>query len=203
VESKPTETQAPSGAGGNDVPGAPPPLPPPQMPQTTTSARPNVPPNIVLPWAVAVGAIALAIYVYSDSSSKIASQSYRISELTSQLSEANEGRRAAERKTQEVIEEAKRAVAVASIPPSTISVQWRKGFIDNGHVAVIRNMSSSATEVTLTFARPGSDKSKRYSITIDGGSTREIGESEGWAVLPDDTLEIDQPRHKPKSITFR
>ena len=98
------------------------------------------------------------------------------------------------------VEEARNEIAAANRPEATVIVNFRKGFVDNGDVAIFSNISGRTTVITAEIARPSSGKTKSFELAFDRGTTRNLGESEGWAFLSGDTVTIHQDGHK--SLTY-
>ena len=99
-----------------------------------------------------------------------------------------------------LVDETNKKLASANRPEATVIVNFRKGFVDNGDVAIFTNISGRTTVITAEIERPSSGKTKTIDLAFDRGTTRNIGETEGWAFLSGDTVTIHQEGHK--SLTF-
>ena len=89
-------------------------------------------------------------------------------------------------------------VEAASKPDTTVSVTFRKAILASGLVAGFRNTSKGPIEIGVTAVRPSTRQERQYRMVLDAQQAKEIGEREGWAFLPGDTVLVTQPEHKPK-----
>jgi len=99
-----------------------------------------------------------------------------------------------------LVDDANGKIAAANRPEATVIVNFRKGFVDNGDVAIFSNISGRTTVITAEIGRPSSGKTKSFELAFDRNTTRNLGESEGWAFLSGDTVTIHQDGHK--SLTY-
>ena len=99
--------------------------------------------------------------------------------------------------------EARERLRAASLPEAKAEITFRKAMLSNGSVAVIRNTSSAAVPFTIFVGRAATNQTRQVSAVIDAGRFAEIGEREGWAFLPGDTVRITHPGHKAREFTFR
>ena len=70
-------------------------------------------------------------------------------------------------------------------------VTYRKALMGNGYVEQIRNVSSKAQSVKVTFYNPTLNRTKTYSLVMDAGQVREIGHMEGWAATSGDQITLE------------
>lgn len=101
-----------------------------------------------------------------------------------------------------LVNEANEKLEHANQPEVPISIAFRKGLVDSGLVAQLRNNSGSTAAITIEVKRP-SGQAKSLEEVIDSNETKEIGESEGWAFIAGDSLTLKQSGHKSKSYTVR
>lgn len=94
------------------------------------------------------------------------------------------------------IAEANKLIKVANRREAKVKVSFHKGFVDNGDVATFRNDSGQVAVITAELERPSSGKKRSLEMTFDPHTSREFGESEGWAFISGDTVTIYQDNHK-------
>ena len=109
---------------------------------------------------------------------------------------------AANTKLQQLAAEANEKLAVANQPEVSVLVSFRKALFGSGDIAVIKNISSQSIPISLTVNRSSTGQQKQLELVFDGGQFKEIGEREGWAFLPGDTIQISQPGHKSLTVTL-
>lgn len=95
-----------------------------------------------------------------------------------------------------LVDDANGKIASANRPEATVIVNFRKRFVDNGDVAIFSNITGRTTVITAQIE----GKTKSFELAFEGGTTRNLAESEGWAFLSGDTEPIHQDGHK--SLTY-
>jgi hypothetical protein len=103
---------------------------------------------------------------------------------------------------QRLAAEANEKLVAANQPEVSVLVSFRKAFFASGDIAVIKNISSQPIPVSLTVNRSSTGQQKQFELVFDGGQFKEIGEREGWAFLPGDTIQVSQPGHKSLTVTL-
>lgn len=150
-----------------------------------------------IPWLITVASIGLLVFTWQDSRSQLQKKDLEIANITTQynklVSESNA-------KLKQLADEANQKIQVANQREVQVRVSFRKAFLSSGNVAGIANASNQTIAVTANVDRPSSGQTRSFSLTIDPGQTKEIGEREGWSFISGDVITIAQPEHK--SLTF-
>lgn len=172
-----------------------------------------------LPWLVSVLLVALLAVLWNDSQSKLAQkdmelqglkQQYdnlvtqsnnKIAEVTTKskmqydalVTEANA-------QNKQLTEDATTKLQLANQAEIQVRVGFRKAMLKSGLVAGFTNLSSQSIAVSVNVQRGSSGQSRNFELTLDPGKPKEIGEREGWAFIPGDSLTVSQPDHKSLSV---
>ena len=112
------------------------------------------------------------------------------------VSEANTKIEEANVKVKQLADDANKKIEIASQREVQVRVSFRKALLSSGNVAAFTNLSGQTIAITADVERPASGQKRSFAITIDPGKTKEIGEREGWAFVPGDTVKVGQPDHK-------
>lgn len=159
------------------------------------------------PCVVAVAVLAVLLFLlYWQGGAELEKSNYLVSELKTKLNEANsrlDDANAKLDKARAIIEEADKRIAIANQREVEVKVSFRKGFIDSGYVAVFRNIYDRSVVITADIERPSSRKKRSIEMTFDPSQSKEIGESEGWAFVPGDTVTINQDNHRSLIFTMQ
>ena len=157
-------------------------------------------------WVVSVlllvGLIGAVFYfqgVIQDKDAQIQSLTQKYNSL---VANSNEKIAAANARLHALADEANSKLAVANLPQVSIAVSFRKALLSSGNVAVIRNIAAQSIPASLAVNRPSTGQQKLFELVFDAGQVKEIGEREGWAFLPGDTILISQPEHKSLTVTL-
>lgn len=97
--------------------------------------------------------------------------------------------------------EADAKIHEANLREVEAKVSFRRALLFSGFVAVIANTSGQVQSFNIEINRPSSGKSKILEAVINPNSTKEIGEREGWAFVPGDSVTIKQADRKALSFT--
>lgn len=95
--------------------------------------------------------------------------------------------------------EAQSRIQRANQPEVPVRVGFRKALMSSGNVAGFNNTSGQTIAISINVSR-SSGQSRSFEVTLDPGMTKEIGEREGWAFIPGDSITITQPGHKSKTF---
>ena len=153
-----------------------------------------------LPWLIsAVLAILLALS-WHDSQLKIAQKDSELVSLKQQINELNSKIEEANNKYKQLGDEANKKLQIANQAEIQVSVTFRKALLSGGKVGRVTNLSNQIIAMTASVERPSSGKKNTFEMTLDPGQSREIGEREGWAFVPGDTITVSQPDHKSKTF---
>ena len=101
-----------------------------------------------------------------------------------------------------VTQEASQRLAAANLPEATVAVSTRKAVLSSGNVAILKNTSDESIGIFIVATRPSVNRQRRFEVTLDPQSAKEIGEREGWAFVPGDTVTVEQPGHKSRIFTL-
>lgn len=152
------------------------------------------------PWLLVIVSLGVAAFIWQDSRAHIERKDAEIAALKSQLdkvlSEANAKIADANVKYKALAEEANQKIQVASLREVSVRIGFRKALLSSGNVAAFTNTSGQAIAIDAEIERPSSAKRRTFSLTLDPGQTKEIGEREGWAFLSRDAITVSQPEHK-------
>jgi len=143
----------------------------------------------VAPWIVSIVAVIVLIFIWQNSRSQIQAKNIEISTLKMQLQDANF-------KYNQFVNEANQRIQSASQPEVEATVSFRKALLYSGSVVVITNRSNQTIALQADIERPSSSQTKSLTITLDPASSKEIGEREGWAFIPQDQITLSQAGHK-------
>lgn len=164
-----------------------------------------------LPWVVSVVLAALLAINWQQSRQEISAKNTEISELhaqyetlrseaNSKLEQAANAHKALVQEANEKLasadQEAREKLAEANQREVQVNVRFRKALLSSGSVAVISNRAGEAVAYVLDVERPSNGQRRTIDVVIDAGQTKELGEREGWAFLPGDTLKISQAGRK-------
>ena len=157
-------------------------------------------PAKLAPWLLAIVSLGAAAYIWQDSRAHIERKDAEIAVLKSQLdkvlSEANTKIADANAKIKALAEEANQKIQVANLREVSVRIGFRKALLSSGNVAAFTNTSGQAIAIDAEIERPSSAQRRTFSLTLDPGQTKEIGEREGWAFLSRDIITVSQPDHK-------
>lgn len=150
-------------------------------------------PTKIAPWLLVIVSLGVAAFIWQDSRTHIERKDAEIAALKGQLdkvlSEANA-------KYKALAEEANQKIQVANLREVSVRIGFRKALLSSGNVAAFTNTSGQAIAIDVEIERPSSAQRRTFSLTLDPGQTKEIGEREGWAFLSRDTITVSQPEHK-------
>lgn len=156
------------------------------------------------PWFATIITIGVAGFIWQDSRTQLERKDTEIATLKAQLdkvvSEANTKITDANVRYKVLAEESTQKLQLANQPEVSVRIGFRKALLRSGNVAVITNTSGQAIAINAEIERPSSTLRRSFSLTLDPGQTKEIGEREGWAFIPRDVVTISQPEHK--ALTF-
>ncbi|HEX5125282.1 MAG TPA: hypothetical protein VFW00_00945, partial [Rhodocyclaceae bacterium] len=159
-----------------------------------------------LPWVLSVLLAVLWGMSWNDSKTTIEKKDAEITTLQQLVNEANRKVDVANLQTRQLVteanskihqmaEEANARIQLANQPEIPIRVFFRKAIMSSGNVAGFNNMSGQTIAVTINVNR-ATGQSRSFDLTLDPGITKEIGEREGWAFIPGDTITVAQAGHK-------
>lgn len=152
------------------------------------------------PWFVAAISVVLAAGVWLNLRSQIEKKDEEIATLKAKIesvvSEANSKLSDANAKYRQLAEEANQRLRVANEREVQVRIGFRKAFLSSGNVASIGNTSGQTIAVEVEVERPSSSQRRSFSLTLDPGQTKEVGEQEGWAFIPQDIITVSQAEHK-------
>lgn len=150
-----------------------------------------------LPWLLSVVLAVLLALSWHSSQLKLEQKKMELASLREQYDTLNE----ANDKCKQLAYDSSKRLRLANQPEIQVHVSFRKAFLSSGIVARVENLSSQIIAMTASVERPSSGQKSIFDMTLDRGQSKEIGEREGWAFVPGDTIVVNQPDHK--SRTFR
>ena len=155
----------------------------------------------IIPWILSAILALLATSFYFQKNSTIEAKDAEIRSLTeknsSLISEANSKLSLAEQKIKEadsrvqqiaaeaankmetLATEANQKIQTANLPEATIAVAFRKALLGNGNVAILKNIGSQSSPMTLQIIRASTNQQRNMQIVLDQARTVEVGEREG------------------------
>lgn len=71
-----------------------------------------------------------------------------------------------------------------------VKVTFRKAVLGNGYVLGIHNTSQQSLSLGVKLTNPTFNKTKTFRVDLDGGAVKEIGRSEGWTAMANDSIEL-------------
>ena len=151
---------------------------------------------------LALALVAIVLYFQDVIKGKDSEIQALTQKYNSLAADANAKISTANTKLEQLATEANEKLAVANQPEVSVLVSFRKAFFGSGDIAVIKNISSQSIPVSLTVNRSSTGQRKQLELVFDGGQFKEIGEREGWAFLPGDTIQVSQPGHKSLTVTL-
>lgn len=156
-----------------------------------------------LPWALSAVLAVLWGLSWNDSKTTIEKKDAAIATLQQQYqqlaNDSNNKVAEANSKIQQLAEDANEKIQIASQPEVPVRISFRKALISSGNVASFNNTSGQTIAVTINVNR-ASGQSHSFDVILDPGMTKEIGEREGWAFIPGDTITVTQAEHKSKTF---
>ena len=78
-----------------------------------------------------------------------------------------------------------------------VSIQFREAMFGRNLVAVFRNNSSEAIEVSAVFTSPTTGQKLERNLVIPGNGVQEFGEREGWPFVPGQHVELSNRNFRP------
>lgn len=157
-----------------------------------------------LPWFLSAVLATLLSLLWYDSKQSLAKKDVDLAVLKQQYdqlaTDANRKIAEANSSLRQLADEANKKIQIANQPEIPVRVTFRKALFSSGNVASFANISGQIIAITGNIERPSSGQSHSFELTIDRGQTKEIGEREGWAFVPGDTITLSQPDHKSLAI---
>ena len=150
-----------------------------------------------IPWLVTAIALGLLAFIWQDTRSQISKKDVEFANLKAQYDKMVADSSA---KMQALAAQANQKIQIANLPEVKVKVTFRKAIFSSGNVAHINNISNQSIAITTDVERPSAGQKKSFTLTIDPGQSKEIGERQGWAFVNGDVMTITQPGHK--SLTF-
>jgi hypothetical protein len=152
------------------------------------------------PWLVAIVSLCVAAFIWQDSRARLKENDSEIAALKSQLGivllEANAKIAEANAKCKTLVEDANKIIQAANLKEVSVHIGFRKALLSSGNVAAFTNTSGQTIAISVEIERPSSVQRRTFSLTLDPGQTKEIGERDGWAFISQDIIIISQPEHK-------
>lgn len=75
-------------------------------------------------------------------------------------------------------------------PPLPVTVSFRNALLDNSLVARFHNNSASTLKVIVDIRSRDTGGAKQAELVLGGGSTTEVGWSEGWRFVSGESLHV-------------
>lgn len=172
-----------------------------------------------VPWAISVLVMLALIAVLFTYQSKIGQKDKELSRLQDQykvlqdqhniiqekydkcVADMNVTLKQADARYAQLIDDANQQLHLANLPEITAKISFRKAILSNGKVVTITNTSDATISLIVEIERPSSGQKRMFNFVIDPRRIKEIGELEGWAFVPGDTLKLTQANHKSLIFT--
>ena len=158
-----------------------------------------------VPWVVSVICLVALLAAWQDFRLKLEQKDVELSNLRQQhnnmVAEVNAKIEEANNKYKQLVDDANSKIQLASQREVQVRVSFRGAIFSSGNVAGITNLSNQPIAIAADAERPSSGQKRRFEMVINPGHAKEIGEVEGWAFIPGDTVTVSQPDHKPLTFT--
>lgn len=146
-----------------------------------------------LPWGISIILAILLGLLWYEAKQNLAQKDAELAELQGRYAQLAVD---ANSKIAQLTQQANEKIRLANQPEIPIRVSFRKAWLASGNVAGFHNLSAQTVAVVANVERPLSGQGRAFTLAIDPGVTKEIGEVEGWAFVPGDSITLTQPEHK-------
>lgn len=159
----------------------------------------------IIPWSLSALSMFAVLAIWMTYQQQLEQKDAELASLREQhnklIAEANTKVEQANVILKKVTDDANQKLQLANQREVAAKVSFRKAMLSNGNVVGITNTSAETISLIAEIERRASGQKRSYDLVIDPGKSKEIGEREGWAFTPGDTIKLSQANHKSLIFT--